>query len=526
LTQILIFSGTTWAVPSDWRSSSNTIETIGAGGGGQTADAGYAGSGGGGGEYCKVTNLPLTPGHIVNLQVGTGGAAGTAGGATYFAGASIETSAVGAKGGNAGSDGEGGGGGNSGVGAIHFAGGSGGTNDGQPWGGAGGGGAAGPNGSGSNGGGSLSATYGGGGGGGNGSGFSTAGTGPSGNYGGTGGAATDGTAGGSGGAGEAASGSRGSGGGGSGRVDSAAHRGGDGGDGIEFDFFRGSGGGGGGGSYHAGIGGDGGAGGNYGGGGGGGAYGPTPHGAGGNGGDGIIVITYTAAETTLTAASSLAAESQGIARVADCGPIELSAVPRGYAALPITAPSGVRRDAASQTEILRLIRVNRGLTTEWAGSLSVIADRSLRFEFAVLSHCDAVGFLEASNRILCDVNDAVEWLMWCRVDSVSPVARLATTPAVIELPAEWITCSGSELPQALAGEAGAPIEFLAALGRDALPVLEALTEGALVLTDGPFAMEWADPPAVMPVSPARLLRSPGKIRILSTPRSTRRLRGH
>jgi hypothetical protein len=150
----------------------------------------------------------------------------------------------------------------------------------------------------------------------------------------------------------------------------------------------------------------------------------------------------------------------------------------------------------------------------------------LRYEFAVLARRDAGGLIEADTRIVCDVNDAAEWLIQRRVDSVSPVARLATASAVIEFPAEWIACSCSELPEALAGEVRAPIEILAALGPDALPVLEALTGSALVLSDGPFTMEWADSPAVTPVSLARLLRSPGKIRILATPRSTRRLRGH
>jgi hypothetical protein len=51
-------SGTTWTVPSDWNTASNTIEVIGGGGGGQTG--GTVSVGGGGGAYAESTNVSLT----------------------------------------------------------------------------------------------------------------------------------------------------------------------------------------------------------------------------------------------------------------------------------------------------------------------------------------------------------------------------------------------------------------------------------------------------------------------------------
>jgi hypothetical protein len=143
VTQIFIVSGTSWTVPTDWNSANNTVETIGAGGGGQTANGSYAGSGGGGGAYSKITNLSLTAGSSITIQVGTGGSAGIAGGDTWFNGASLAASSVGAKGGGGGGDGSGGAGGaaSSGVGTTKYNGGNGGTDTANPYGAGGGGGA-------------------------------------------------------------------------------------------------------------------------------------------------------------------------------------------------------------------------------------------------------------------------------------------------------------------------------------------------------------------------------------------------
>jgi hypothetical protein len=62
-------------VPSDWNSSSNSIETIGGGASGDAAAQGYPAPGGGGGAWNKQTNVALTPGGSVTYSVGAGGAA-------------------------------------------------------------------------------------------------------------------------------------------------------------------------------------------------------------------------------------------------------------------------------------------------------------------------------------------------------------------------------------------------------------------------------------------------------------------
>ena len=104
----------TWTVPSDW-SNVNTIIAIGAGGSGGTSveNSFGAGTGGGGGAFSSIVNLStLNPGDMVSYTVGAGGAAvtrssigntpGNAGGDTWFNGASLAASSVGAKGGGAG----------------------------------------------------------------------------------------------------------------------------------------------------------------------------------------------------------------------------------------------------------------------------------------------------------------------------------------------------------------------------------------------------------------------------------------
>ncbi|MGJ4946763.1 RHS repeat domain-containing protein [Bradyrhizobium sp. HKCCYLS20291] len=306
--QIFITSGSTWTVPSDWNSASNTIEVIGGGGGGAGSNASTEGAGGGGGGgYSKISNLPLQPGAVVNYRVGAGGGAGGAGGAgasggdSYFNGSGTicQAQSVCAKGGNAGQNssglnaaaGGGGGAAGSGIGSVRYSGGAGGNSGAASNGGGGGGGAAGPLGNGGNGG-TSNQSGSGAGGGGNGGGTSGVGGGAGGNNAlGSGGGAvgSTGVAGGS--------GSRGGGGGagfwnGSAAVNTA---GGSGSTGTEWDATHGSGGGGG-----SGAGGGGGPGNANGGAGLYGAGGPGGSGlntSGAGGASGIIVINYTPAPT-------------------------------------------------------------------------------------------------------------------------------------------------------------------------------------------------------------------------------------
>jgi hypothetical protein len=312
-TMIFLTSGTSWTVPADWNSASNTIEVIGGGGGGNYCHQSSGAplycinqqnaTGGGGGGYSKVSNVTLTPGATVTYKVGLGGIASSTGGDTYFCNSNTNCASiagtsviVGAKGGGVGfgwvSPMPGGAGGSAalGVGTVKYSGGNGGnvtTNGAIPpimGGGSGGGGAAGPFGAGAIGGLGNSNSIGTGGGGADGG---TAGSpyvngtpatgGPGGkNRFGTGSGAAE------------VAGTNGGGGGGSPVNPSSPKTAGAGGFGTEWDATHGAGGGGGGGKADNNtLFSNGGNGGLYGGGGGGSAE-FTP----GSGAQGIIVIIY------------------------------------------------------------------------------------------------------------------------------------------------------------------------------------------------------------------------------------------
>lgn len=296
--QITNTATTSWTVPSDWNSSSNTIHLIGGGGGGAgaaaTGNTKAAGAGGGGGGYRVLTNYSTTPSSSITVAVGTGGTSGNnafgsagTGGTTSWATTNTATGGTGGSttstptsvGGTGGSGTYSGGTG--GAGAV-------GTAASTGYGGGGGGGAAGVNGVGGTGGAGFGSTtaasIAGGGGGGNGGG--TNGTAGSAALGGSGGNNSGGAGGATGGSGAGAAGSLG--GGGAGGANGTT--GGLGGAGIDILNTIGAGGGRGGSSA------TGTAGGNtliYGGGGSGSGVsiaGST--GTGGAGGQGLIVIAY------------------------------------------------------------------------------------------------------------------------------------------------------------------------------------------------------------------------------------------
>ena len=292
---IYLLAGTTsWTVPTDW-TPVNTIECIGAGGGGAAI-----GSAAGGGEYRIITNQALSG--TLQVSIGAGGAPGdtvaqeqapgSPGGNTWFNGTSLSSATLSAGGGQGGtiSASPGGAGGTGGIGGTGYPGGQGGTTNSSGPGG--GGGAGGPNGAGAIGGaGGVGGNAGGGGGGGNGGG--SVGSAASTTTGGSGGNNSLGSGGGL----HGVPGAAGADGGGGGGCDYTTPNGigGAGGNGIEFDASHGSGGGGGGGasmpglsSYYS----QGGAGGNYGGGGGGSSNGFATS-QGGQGANGLIRITYS-----------------------------------------------------------------------------------------------------------------------------------------------------------------------------------------------------------------------------------------
>ncbi len=79
-------ASTTWTVPSDWNSASNTIEVIGGGAGGGVGGTaqGAGGGGGGGGAYAKITNFAAAGGASVKIQIGAAGGSAANGTVTYL----------------------------------------------------------------------------------------------------------------------------------------------------------------------------------------------------------------------------------------------------------------------------------------------------------------------------------------------------------------------------------------------------------------------------------------------------------
>ena len=84
---------------------------------------------------------------------------------------------------------------------------------------------------------------------------------------------------------------------------------------------------------------------------------------------------------------------------------------------------------------------------------------------------------------------------------------------------------GLDLLRTLAGDAGVRNEFQAVLSVDRLAILEWLTGGARIVSEGLLTLEWQDPPALLLVSQGRLMRSPGRIRILAGPGRRHPFRG-
>lgn len=290
-THVYLTSGTTWSVPSDWDTTTNTIECLGAGGDGSAGTpATNSGAGGGSGGYAIISNTgssAIQAGDTLTIQVGAHGSGNT----TLLKNRSSTNILLCNAGGNASGTGHGNGPATTGeVGSTKLAGCNGGNgssiSSGSHGAGAGAG-SPGPVGA-CKAAGSQGAGGGGGGGGADG-GSSSIGADATTTTGGDGGDGTDGTGHGTKGTSSVAatSGSPGKGAGGGGGSTFAGHlNGGDGSCDTAWDSTHGPCGGGGGAGPTTGNGGTGGA---YGGGGGGGAA----SGTGGVGGGGIIVVTYT-----------------------------------------------------------------------------------------------------------------------------------------------------------------------------------------------------------------------------------------
>ncbi len=335
-------SRNTWVVPADWNSADNTVTVIGGGGAGVSSAAGAGAGGGGGGGYSKSTNLSLTVGANIDYQVGAGGrktavgaGAGTAGTASFFnrtagtANTCADTVSVCANPGAAGSGTTGGAGGSTtgADGSTLLAGGAGGagnsTGDTSGGGGGAGGTAVGQVGGAGNG------TTSGGGGGGGGAGGTSSSVGQAGQTG-TGGTGGNGPAGtGSGAAGNAGHGGAGTaatGGGGGGGDD--VFGGGAGGSGSSTTYGGGGGGGAGDNNTAATSQAYGGHGGLHGGAGGGGL-------TNGFGAEGIIIITYTPSEITISGTAN--GNDGATVKWAKNGTVQASTATIGASAWTITA---------------------------------------------------------------------------------------------------------------------------------------------------------------------------------------------
>lgn len=106
MTTIVLTSGTSWTVPSDWNNAANTIYVLGAGAdGSRGANSTTGASGGASGSYADATNVTLTPGASVQIHVGVrNGATSVSGtGATWFNGTAANAATCGARAGNSGS---------------------------------------------------------------------------------------------------------------------------------------------------------------------------------------------------------------------------------------------------------------------------------------------------------------------------------------------------------------------------------------------------------------------------------------
>ncbi|HEX3664707.1 MAG TPA: hypothetical protein VHU23_05705, partial [Rhizomicrobium sp.] len=70
------------------------------------------------------------------------------------------------------------------------------------------------------------------------------------------------------------------------------------------------------------------------------------------------------------------------------------------------------------------------------------------------------------------------------------------------------------------------LELLTILGSETRLAPESLSSGARFSVDAPLCLEWADPPSLLILAPERLLRSPGRVRVLAAPGSVQPLRSH
>jgi hypothetical protein len=262
------------------------------------------------------------------------------------------------------------------------------------------------------------------------------------------------------------SGGGGGGGDGAGAGGAMCGSGGPGGDGIEWDSTHGSGGGGSADAVSGSI------------------------GSGGPGSQGLIVVTYTpATSATINATASGALEILEVG-----GRAELASIAFGFGVSTDSRPQaealrGVGRSTASPIDFAARVGRDFWPSTEWAGAATITADTPVRLEATVSLSTDTALHAECGQRFASDEQFCLELL------------------------------------STLAHDAGVPNELHAVSTVDRLAILEWLTGGARIASEGLLTLEWQDSPALLLVSQGRLLRSPGRIRILAGPGSRHPFRG-
>jgi hypothetical protein len=148
-------------------------------------------------------------------------------------------------------------------------------------------------------------------------------------------------------------------------------------------------------------------------------------------------------------------------------------------------------------------RADFGLRTEWRAAGSAVTIGSvLPLEAAAWLYSDVAHRIETTSLAVGGEGGAAEWERVLPSDSQF-----------------WL-----ELEQILAGNTGLQGEIISVATRDTPHFLESLSLGSRVSYDESLCLEWDDPPVLLVVSRDRLLRSPGRIRILAGPASTHPLR--
>ncbi|MGB9645068.1 MAG: hypothetical protein WCB44_08060 [Stellaceae bacterium] len=192
---------------------------------------------------------------------------------------------------------------------------------------------------------------------------------------------------------------------------------------------------------------------------------------------------------TISAAAPSALEFQAIGGRSDLASIQFDQIVSSDSWLLAEALGGVKRSNRSPINSGFLVGADLWATAEWAAAAVITADTPVQLEMAASWRTDTALHAECGRRLASDE------------------------------PCQF------EVLRTLAGDTGARNELNATLSVDGLAILEWLTGGALIVSEGLLTLEWQGRPALLMVSPGRLLRSPGRIRILAGPGSIRPFRG-